>query len=281
MKEGEQSKNRGFVKEMEIGKVLENREKWMNIKVEKSYHICMSEESKNNLEETRELLDENEKLNLMVYSNHIAFEDPWIIGSAIYKIDPKAKRHWIVPTFYSRTGLGLKSSMLKIMCIPAKLCEVETIRVIQAHEVKEDAKRKKSKYKPGEVSKNYRQFLTRFNELGNNLQPTAVLIFPEGHRSDDGKLQKDKVTDGMLTIAKKLGDTIFVDIAISYDEKFHRGLPLNFGKSLTLTVGKPYLYKKGEGEKDINFYMNKLAKNLPEGMRGEYAQMPEIRETKV
>ncbi|MFA7676217.1 MAG: hypothetical protein WCY28_02290 [Candidatus Shapirobacteria bacterium] len=76
------------------------------------------------------------------------------------------------------------------------------------------------------------------------------MVSPEGHRNEDGNL----------------GKTSIVSVGISFNKNFNRSKS-NVGKSLDLTVSKPYLNKKGD---NIDFYMNKLTETLPKKMRGKW-----------
>ncbi|HPT66355.1 MAG TPA: hypothetical protein PK257_03575 [Candidatus Woesebacteria bacterium] len=234
----------------------------------KLYDIHISEESNENIKETKSWLENDPKLNMIMDFNHISFEDPWYVGYILNKIDPKATRHVNLPVSYAHT----KSSTSKAILLPAKLCGMETIRIIQANETKNSDKKN---YKPGEIFKNYRNFIERLEEIKDSQQPTAFIISPEGHRSEDGCLGEGN--KGIITIAEKLGNTFFVSVGISFNEDFNRSKP-NVGRSLNLTVGKPYLYKKGD---NIDYHMSKLAETLPEEMRGKWAQMPEIRRAEI
>lgn len=225
----------------------------------KLYDIKISKESDENIKEAKNLLDENSKLNLIAYFNHITFEDPWYVGYILNKIDPEANRHLVAPISYSHT----RSSASKAILLPAKLCGMETIRIIQANEVEH--------YKKSEVLANYRNFMKRLEELGKNPKPTAFIISPEGHRSENGEL--GAANTGMITVAKKLGETLIISVGIAFNEDFYRSKP-NIGKSLELTISKPYLHKKDD---NIDFYMTRLAETLPENMRGRWTQMPEVR----
>lgn len=268
------------MKEREINEILENRRKLVEVLPEKIYKINISEESQKNIDKIRETLTENKNLNFIIYFNHICLVDPWFAGYVANKIDPSGSRDIYAPISYSHTRLeNAKSSALKFMQKPAEWCGAETIRVIQAHEVEEGSKDKKD-YKPGEIFGNRRNFIKKLYEIRKNERPSGFIISPEGHRSEDGRL--GKANNGMLEIADILDNTMFIDITITFDQKFNRGFNLIFKKKVNLEVGESYLYQKGKGEKNIDIYMDKINDKLPEKMkRIEYAQMLEVRENKV
>jgi 1-acyl-sn-glycerol-3-phosphate acyltransferase len=107
------------------------------------------------------------------------------------------------------------------------------------------------------------------------LQDGAVFaIFPEGHRNPEGNLQKGY--GGAIRLAMQ-GHVPIVPAAITGSQHGLRGAFLR--KELKISVGKPFMIEPTEGKKIPSSLMRRLttemmqriAAQLPEHQRGEYA----------
>jgi hypothetical protein len=104
-------------------------------------------------------------------------------------------------------------------------------------------------------------------------QPGGIIIMaPEGTRSPDGALQK---AQSGITHLDKYGDSpYFFPVALIPKDKFKRGV--SPGSNFELRTARPFLAKEilpeiPEGLSLADGMMLRLAKLLPEGMRGVYA----------
>ena len=79
----------------------------------------------------------------------------------------------------------------------------------------------------------------------------AVLIFPEGSRSPDGKLQPAQPGIGMI-VAKTGAPVVPVRVSGSF-QAFPRGTPIPHFVPVTVTIGSPVLFEK-TGTEDRAFY---------------------------
>jgi len=236
------------------------------------YKINISENTWQKIEEIKDFLDKNKEVSFIGYFNHICYSDPLLAGHIIDKIDPKMSRHIIAPiSYHHMKSKNIGDSTLKMMQGLANWCDVETIPVIQAYQVRNP---EKYGYTAEQANITYKKLFNRIGDLRKNNIATGFIISPEGTRSQNGVLEDAE--KGMILIGKMLEPVLFIPIGISYNQEFKRNR-LNFGKSLNLEIGETYFYEKGGDKKDINFYMKNLAEILPENMRGKWAQMPDVR----
>jgi hypothetical protein len=260
------------MKERENNKGLLARKILIEALPKLAYKINISEESQKRIDEIKENLGQNKDLNFIVYFNHICYEDPWFVGHVVNMFDPKKTRHLVAPiSYYHIKSKNVGDSTLKSMEKLAGLCDVETIPIIQAYQIK---KPEKYHYTQEQANVTYAKLTNRLKELKRNNIPTGFLISPEGTRSSDGVL--GEAERGLPVFGRILGPVLFIPIGISYNQEFKRSKP-NVFRSLNLEVGESHLYKTGKDRQDVDFYMDMLAKTLPEEMRGKWAQMPEVR----
>jgi 1-acyl-sn-glycerol-3-phosphate acyltransferase len=106
---------------------------------------------------------------------------------------------------------------------------------------------------------------------------SALLIFPEGHRSRSGVLQVGR--GGAVRLAMQSGVPI-IPMSISGSEHGLKGAWLR--KPLTVRIGQPYIIpptQSGKIPADLmnrctDDLMRRIAALLPEDRRGPYAQLP-------
>ncbi len=225
------------------------------------------EDSLNHLAEIHSFL-ENDKGNLLLYGNHIAFDDP--VAAALFYtryIDPKGNRHLIIPASHWHTD----SKNSRPFYIATKLAEIffgaEIYRIIQGYMVGDP----QYGYTKEEAWESYRLFLTRLRELRKNNEPITLLIYPEGHRSETGKLQN--IEEGLIHAGKIMQPTVYVPLAIYYKTPYIRtGGLMNSrltGHCPYLSVGEPF-FQVGNETPSAAQLMHNLAQSLPPQMRGPY-----------
>jgi len=99
-----------------------------------------------------------------------------------------------------------------------------------------------------------------------------VVIAPEGTRSPDGALQKAQ--SGIAHLDRYGNSVCFFPVALIPKDNFKRGV--SFGSIFELKTGRPFLAREilpeiPEGLSLADGMMLRLARLLPEGMRGFYA----------
>lgn len=258
---------------------------------EKFYSVKMSEETKEKILEIKNILNENPNLSYVILFNHTYYGDPLFAGYIANKLDSNLDRQIIAPVsaFHISTE-GNKSLKLKDKIENyfarglnkiAKSTGVETIPIVQAND---------KRFTEKETVKNRREFITRLRELSG--QKIGCLISPEGHRSEDGKLQEGN--PGIQLITDKLKPVIVIPVGIYFEAKKKGGIfvrkykrsGLNFGKKVNINIGEYRILGK-EDKMKTEEMMDLLANTLPLDLRGEeylndeqkkeLAQMPEVR----
>jgi len=258
---------------------------------EKFYSIQMSEETKRKILEIKDILDKNPNLNFLILFNHTYSGDPLFAGHIANKLDSNFERQIIAPVSASHTVAQkrhLKFSerkenwFLNTLNKIAKSTGVKTLPIVQATEgdsFKEEAQ------------KGYFNFFEELKKLSSD-GGVGCIVSPEGHRSEDGKLQKGE--KGIQLMAKILQPTIIIPLGIYFEaeekddifiRKYKRS-GLNFGKKVNINIGEYKILEKGQ-KMTAKEMMNLLADTLPLDLRSEeylndeqkkeLAQMPEVR----
>jgi len=246
---------------------------------EKLYPIIkISDKTQRKIEEIQEYLGKNESSNILWYGNHNSRAEPFLVGYMVGKIDPNKKRH--VVTAIGADYLDYKKlpknclSVIEYQIV--RCCGLETLPVIQTDK---DGKPING-HTLAEASEYFAKFTNRLIELVDNDQPTAVILFPEGTRSEDGKLQKAKPS--IVRIAETLSrntQTICIPIGTIFDEGYERD-SMNIGREVEMTVGDPYIMEKGvlvHKTRIATLWMQNLANVLLPNMQGYYEEMPQVR----
>jgi len=140
------------------------------------------------------------------------------------------------------------------------------VRIVQAYQLEQ---RDKYRYTQAEALESYKNLL---KAIGKNPQNTTLIISPEGHRSEDGALQEGEV--GITNLARKLAPCLLVPLGIVYEGDFNRN-GLNFGASVNLRPGQPFLWENNRQEPTLEQIMIPLASVLPPKMRGVWKEAVE------
>lgn len=255
-----------------LEKIKNNIKEYVSKKIpEKKYDLNISEEAEKKIEYIKKIITDRKDINCVVYFNHISFADPLFAGHVAMLIDPKETRKLVAPISYSHTELKLRNSATWGMKKLVEICGVETHRVIQQYQ----KNNKEYGYGNEKILKINKKYFDRLIELKKKDTPVCLLISPEGHRSEKGILEKGG--EGFAVSGRILAPTLYIPVGIFYNEEYERG-KLNFGKSVTINVGEVYFQESRKREKNIfPLLMKNLADTLPLKMRGQWADIPEIR----
>lgn len=235
--------------------------------VDRAYKLNISEESKQNLNEVGILLKDDKNLSVIFYGNHTTNGDSGILGFALNIADPEGTRKIFAPMSYSHTKFDLKNSSSLALAGLVELSGVETKRVIQTYQITDENRDKAKEY-----SASYFRTLREYKRKGVSV---ALIIFPEGHRPEDGKMIKFE--DGLVASGFALNPVLYVPVGINFQRPFDRS-GLNFGNNVTVGIGDYYLQTHRENMEETNKILTtNLARVVFEERRGFYADLPEIR----
>jgi len=222
------------------------------------YHLNIPKETNEKAREIKQFINDDKRVNLIVYLNHVSKLDPILVALVYNKIDPWHSRNLIAPVSFSNTDEKHKSNRLMIKIVES--CGVETIRIVQSYQVDKEYGRK-------QANETSRESLTSLREIIKRDKAIGFIISPEGHRSDDGTL--GEANNGFVHVGRILEPVLYIPIGIVFDEKPDRE-KWNLGKRVTLTLGETYLQEKGDRTVTLNKLMNNLADALPVRLRGKY-----------
>lgn len=206
-----------------------------------------------NLREARQILEKDD-LNLILYSNHASFSDP-VLAILIYtKLDPFCRRRLAIPASYKFLDPKNESGYVRGAAYAAEvLLGAAIFPVIQDHYVDDYSIEMKTR-----MDIDFIKGIAFLKSKGR----VAVVIFPEGHRGDDGGL--GEIKGGIARLGTLLHPALFVPLGISYEEGYQRS-GLNLGKRVELNVGEPF-YSRGSGRGDRISLRQRLLNVLPEKM---------------
>lgn len=224
------------------------------------------EDPKNYIAETQLFLKENNG-SLITYGNHIAYDDPLLAGMLYLRFFNQADdRHLIVPASHWHMNPKNNKFFHQGGRLVEKLFHAELFHLIQNYMVNNE---KFPDYTTGIAEANHRAFFKRLKELKSLNIPTDVLIFPEGHRSEDGVMQE--MGKGMILAGSVLKPSAFLPIGISYEnDKYTRNIPnvRLLSKRPILHVGTPIFMREHKERPEIELLVHNLSKCLPSWMRG-------------
>jgi len=220
-------------------------------------------ETQNRIEIIKDFLEKNPQYNFIIYFNHISYNDPAIALHAAEKITPADQhRHLLVPISYSHSEKNsVGGKLVDLFTNFIGNLDIETVRVIQNYQINHP----KYNYTADKAKATHYQYLRRLQELKKSATPTGILISPEGHRSEDGRLAKAE--SGIIANGRILAPVIYVPVAISYQGKFKRS-SINLGKKMIMNIGEISKQEKAKEYPSLEELMQKLANALPEEMRG-------------
>ncbi len=237
------------------------------------YKTVVDDESQQKIKEIRKKRAENKDLSVVVYSNHIAVVDPLFAGNIAFRMDRKGTLKFVAPMSYSNTEDKPENKKTILLTKFIDMCGVETHRVIQKYQINSD----EYGFSDSMASQINMPFLLRLRNLSKEKIPTCIIVFPEGHRTDGALIEGD---EAMYRAGSLLAPVLFVPLGIRYEGDVEKN-KLNTGKRVNLTIGDIYLQeKRTDSQMNYESLMVRLARTLPENMRGFYkdlAKMPGIR----
>jgi len=223
------------------------------------------EDPENHLAETQSFLKENNG-SLILYGNHIAYDDPLLAGMLYLKYFNQADdRHLIVPASHWHMNPENNKLFYQGGKLVEKLFHAELFSLIQTYMVNNE---KFPGYTPEIAEANRRTFFDRLKKLKSQNIPTDVLIYPEGHRSEDGVIQE--MGKGMILAGSILKPSVFLPIGISYkNDRYARNIPNMrfFLKKPILHIGTPTFMRESKERPEIEPLVDNLAVCLPLWMR--------------
>lgn len=204
----------------------------------------------------------------IIYSNHIAYDDP-AVDTLIYEryLNPQNKRHLIIPISHWNSDPANNPKFYQAAKEAERFFGIEIYRLIQNYMVGDPTY---GSYTPDDANDNHLRFFSRLKRLRKAGTPTDLLIFPEGHRSEDGVM--GPIEEGLTAAGKILRPSVYVPVGIHYNEPYERSR-LNLrtkGRVPRAVIGQPTF----QTEKDcppVEDLMYNLAVTLPSYMRGPYA----------
>jgi 1-acyl-sn-glycerol-3-phosphate acyltransferase len=243
------------------------REKVIKIalpELEKIYQLSVNDPNAY-LNEVQSILAKNPDLNLALYFNHISFPDPVFAFWLYLKyIDPENRRQIILPASHWHTNFLHNPAFATAFKLGKLVLGYKGIRIVQAYQLEQP---ETYHYTPADATNTYKNLL---KAIGENPQNTTLIISPEGHRSEDGTLQKGEV--GITNLVRKLTPCVLVPLGIVYgDGGFDRN-GLNFGASVNLRPGQPFLWEDNRQKPTLEQIMIPLASVLPPKMQGGWRQ---------
>jgi len=226
------------------------------------YSPEINPEVKEKIETIKEFLETSPEYNFILYFNHISFNDPGVLVMVADMINPASSRHLVVPTSYSHLDTNsIKGRLSEMGMGVVRKCGIEVLPVIQTFQINNP----KYGYTEDEARNTYVKLINRFKELKNTNTPTGVLISPEGTRSEDGKMIKAE--SGVVAAGRLLAPVIYVPLAITYEGKYKRN-GMNIGKKMDVNIGEVTIQESPRDYPSVDDLIKKLAKALPEEMRG-------------
>lgn len=217
------------------------------------------------LDETREYLTRNPNDNLIVYFNHLAYDDPAFVFTYHEKmLDPEGARRRLVVATHWHTKLFNNPIFALSATASSFFYETMFLRIVQKYQVGVD----KYGYTEKEALGTYRRLMKKLQSVRREKQPITFFIAPEGHRSEIGRLDLRFFGNGILHIGKNLAPVVYLPLGISYPDGFSRD-QLNFRKStiekrVVVEPGKPFYQPDSKHAPDLPCLINNLNNALPQ-----------------
>ena len=176
-------------------------------------------------------------------------------------LDPENRRRIVVPASHWHTNFLRDPLSTLAFYLGELVIGYRGIRIVQAYQLGQP---ETYHYTPADALESYRNFL---KTIGENPQNTTLIISPEGHRSEDGTLQKGE--NGITRLAKILAPCVLFPLRIAYGGDFDRN-GLNFGASVNLRPGQHFLWENNRQKPTLEQIMTPLASVLPPEMQGAW-----------
>jgi hypothetical protein len=242
-------------------------------------------------EENLDVLD-NFGVPVVMYFNHIAKDDPFLVSYLVHKRSPHRMENVIIPVSEEHVQYENYRSYATVVSTARKLWGVQMPEVVQSYRLRDDdGVDKELKGKALRLAREFFVLLDDKVAASEGYTQPLIILSPEGHRSGNGALQPAE--SGIGTVAeimykklkrKKIAQAYFLPVGIIFDEYKDDRLyfnPLN-KPVLNLIVGEAQdlesVIKGSNGikegianRKEISHYlMWKLSGLLPGDMKGFY-----------
>ena len=238
------------------------------------YNLTVDDPS-NHFAEVNAFLNEGGKRNLIAYSRHRSYGDPFAVALCLLRYVTSIKDMYdFIPASYYHTDpkhnlifyLGTKYMGYSL--------DAEIFRLIQSYMV---GQQKYGSYTENEAFNNSRAFFKRLKKIGKEYNSTVVPIFPEETRERANELLPLK--GGFTMAAQELGNAVLLPLALSYPNP--RRIPfsrngLNFGPA-HIVIGTPTFpgeFNEYLTERDrlglTTLLGQRLAEGVPPEERGAY-----------
>lgn len=213
-------------------------------------------------------------LNEIVYANHLAQSDVPVIYETAGKFSGKTAKETII--IASQWHMANKKSYRRMLKFISWGYGVKVLPVIQDYMAKNP---ENFGYTSGDVNCSYRRMMTNLQEINRTNQGNPslrVIIFPEGHRSDDGIMQSpDNISRGFFKIGQLLAPVVFRPFGIRYENNHNRNTNIQKGQRTPIEVipGQPvFMQDRNETGITPGLLLNNLIDTLPPSLRP-----PEVR----
>jgi 1-acyl-sn-glycerol-3-phosphate acyltransferase len=230
------------------------------------FNIRIDRENRERLRQNKELLKDRANDNLVIFFNHISFNDPVFIFNLLNRLDPKQTRTplALVSHFHTNPDRPQNKNFIR-MVAEAEKCGLKTYRIIQKYQIDNP----EYGYTEEEAFSNHFQMLRWVKEESKH-NKVAMIISPEGTRSPDGTLQV--ANPGIVAIAKCISPDILLPVGLWYPYGYNRD-SYNIRKTVNCTLGEATLYDKSSDDlPTLDDLMYKLTATLPPELHGAYAQ---------
>ncbi|MDD4938501.1 MAG: 1-acyl-sn-glycerol-3-phosphate acyltransferase [Candidatus Shapirobacteria bacterium] len=261
---------------------------------EKHYRIKISKETQEKIGEIKQFLEENKDFSYMIMFNHTYYGDPLFAGYLANLIDPENTRQIVAPVSALHTkpkegnlSLGKRAENLftKTINEMAQSATAKTLSVVQANDKTSSTE---------EAQKSYFEFFDELKRLKND-GPIGLIVCPEGHRSEDGKMQSFE--RGSVLMAKSAKPLVVIGLGIHFEPRKFCGMRIRsyfrdtlnhlFNRKINLTVNNYLIINKEDKIPKTEVMEQMVAdalpvdlvreENLSEERKKELAQMPKTR----
>lgn len=236
---------------------------------EKLYSIEISSETREKITtlQTRLQSEGNITTHLILYFNHVAYDDPVFALYVARLIDPKNSRKLILPSSKWHTEWKNNPAFATATLLGKLFYGVEMVPVVQTYMIN-DAK---YGYTEQDAHGSYKHLMQTLKRLLNQRRVLSLILSPEGHRSDGGAL--GKIEPGMLKMGEILAPVLFCPLGIEYPDGFSRDVnvrPFIHRPRVRLTLGELTFQPDRKTKVSVNTLIGNLAHALPEHMRGAW-----------
>src|SRR3990167_1926195 len=169
------------------------------------YEIRIDPDDEKRIIELKQLLaTQGTKNNLIIYFNHIAYDDPVFALYVARLVDPNNRRKLVLPGSKWHTKWKNNRKFAASAELGKLLYGIAIPPIVQSYMIDEWEKwgyKSKDDAKV-DASRSYKKLLRKITSLRAKKRPLTLLISHEGHRSETGALggTKGNIEPGMITM---------------------------------------------------------------------------------